>query len=62
MADAMHELADEQSTALRLVESAPVTFAVGEMVQAADATEGANSRAAVATKTSRTDLSDICPT
>ena len=51
----MHELADEQSTALRYVSSAPATFGVGGTVQAADAAEGVSSSAAVANKTRRTD-------
>jgi hypothetical protein len=59
---AMHELADEQSTPLRFVKSAPATFGVGGTVQAADATEGVSSSAAIANKTSRNDRSDICPT
>ena len=37
---AMHELADEQSTALRKVSSAPATFGVGVTVQAAEASGG----------------------
>ena len=57
---AMHELADEQSTALRKVSSAPATFGVGGTVQAADAAEGVTSSAAVASKVRRTDRSDIC--
>ena len=56
----MHEFADEQSTALRYV-SAPATFGVGDTVHAADAAEGVTNSAAVATKTRRTDRSDICP-
>jgi hypothetical protein len=59
---AMHEFADEHATALRLVSSAPATFGVAGTVQAADATEGANSRATLATKTRRTGRSAISPT
>jgi hypothetical protein len=47
---AMHESADEQSTALRSVNEAPDTFGVGVTVQAADAVEGASSSARVATR------------
>jgi hypothetical protein len=56
----MHDFADEQSTALRYV-SAPATFGVGDTVHTADAAEGVSSTAAVAIRTRRTDLSDICP-
>jgi len=56
---AMHEFADEQSTALRFVELAPSIFGVGGTVHAADAPEGVSSNAAVAIKTRRTDRSDI---
>jgi hypothetical protein len=48
---AMHESADAQSTALRLVELAPSTFGVGGTVHAADAAEGVSSSAAIASKT-----------
>jgi hypothetical protein len=58
---AMHELADEQSTAFSVVNEAPSTFGVGVTVQAADATEGVSNSAAVANKTRRTDRSDIRP-
>jgi hypothetical protein len=47
----MHEFADEQSTALRLVLTGSTTFDVGVTVHAADATEGVSSSAAVAKKT-----------
>ena len=47
---AMHEFADEQSTALSQVPLGPGTFGVGGTVQAADAVEGASSSAAVATR------------
>jgi hypothetical protein len=55
----MHDFADEQSTALRYV-SAPATFGVGDAVHPADAAEGVSSSAAVAIRTRRTGLSDIC--
>jgi hypothetical protein len=58
---AMHELADEQSTALSVVNEAPSTFGVGVTVQAADATEGVSNSVAAANKTKRTDRSDIRP-
>src|SRR5512132_1269315 len=58
---AMHEFADEQSTASKLVLNAPSTFGVGGTVQAADATEGVSNSAAVASKIRRADRSDICP-
>jgi hypothetical protein len=56
---AMHELADEQSTAFSVVNEAPSTFGVGVTVQAADATEGVSNSAAVANKTRRNGRSDI---
>jgi len=58
---AMHEVAEVQSTPLRLVSFAPGTFGVGGTVHAAVATEGVSNNAAVAIKTRRTDRSDICP-
>ena len=57
---AMHEFADEQSTALKFVSAAPSTFGVGGTVHAADAADGARSSAAVANKTRRDSRSDIC--
>jgi hypothetical protein len=58
---AMHEFADEQSTALRLVLDASATFGVGGTVQAANAAAGVSNSAAVANKTKRSDRSDISP-
>jgi hypothetical protein len=58
---AMHEFADQQSTALRTVPSAPATFGVGDTVHAPDATEGVSNSPKVAIKTSRTDRRDIRP-
>jgi hypothetical protein len=57
---AMHEFADEQSTALKFVFDAPSTFGVGGTVHAADAADGARSIAAVANKTRRDGRGDIC--
>jgi hypothetical protein len=56
----MHEFAEVQSTAFRLVSFAPATFGVGVAVHAAEAAEGVSSNTAVAIKTRRTDRSDIC--
>ena len=58
---AMHEFAEVQSTALRLVSLAPATFGVGDTVHAAEAAEGVSNKAVVANRTRRTDRSDICP-
>ena len=57
---AMHEFAEVQSTALRMV-FAPATFGVGGTLHAAEAAEGVSNKAAVANKTRRTDRSDIRP-
>ena len=56
---AMHEFADEQSTAWRLLSKAPSTLGVGGTVHAADATEGASASVAVASQTRRNGRSDI---
>jgi len=56
----MHEFADEQSTALKFVFTAPSTFGVGGTVHAARAADGARSSAAVANNTRRDSRSDIC--
>ena len=55
----MHEFAEVQSTAFRLVEVAASGFGVGGTLQAADAAEGASSSAAVASKIGRANRSDI---
>lgn len=56
---AIHEFADEQSTASKLVLGAPSTFGVGGTVQAADAAEGVSNSAATTIKTRRDGRSDI---
>ncbi len=57
---AMQDVADEQSTANRLLVEAPSTFGVGGTVHAADAADGARSIAAIANKTRLDGRRDIC--
>jgi hypothetical protein len=54
---AMHESADEQSTAVSVVSHAPAAFGVGVTVQAADAVEGATSSTTVTKKSRQNDRS-----
>ena len=57
---AMHEFADEQSTALQVASPRHRRTVSASTVHAADAAEGVTDSAAVASKIRRTDRSDIC--